>query len=253
MTHYLLYCKDDILLTPEGDVPSHIPASLTLKPWQHVTTIEQGEHTYNIERLDAPYRGDDLVSHPLRATHAILSTADYLTSGKGAELTYWDSAHKYCGVCGAPLRWKTSISKQCPGCGKEIWPSPSVAVIVRVRRNDKILLVQSRSFRDDRYGLVAGFVETGESLEQCVEREVKEETGLEISDVTYFGSQPWPFPFTLMAAFTADYRGGELTLQRQELNKGGWFGSDSLPHIPDKASIARRLIDDWLESGQQKK
>lgn len=250
MVRYLLYCKDDILLTPQGDVPSYSLPDIELKPWQHVTTIEYRGDTYSIERLDTPYTGEALVPHHLRATHAILPHDTYLMAGKGAELTYWDMEHRYCGVCGAPMDWKTSISKQCTACGKEIWPSPSVAIIVRIRRDDRILMVQSRSFRDDRYGLVAGFVETGESLERCVAREVAEETGLEISDIQYFGSQPWPFPFTLMVGFTANYRSGEIKLQRQELNNGGWFGRNSMPHIPDKASIARRLIDDWLENRQ---
>jgi NAD+ diphosphatase len=93
---------------------------------------------------------------------------------------------------------------------------------------------------------VAGFLETGESLEQCVQREVKEEVGIKMKNLRYFGSQPWPYPFGLMVGFTADYDGGELRLQKEELCEGDWFTRENMPDIPDKASIARHLIDDWL-------
>ena len=140
----------------------------------------------------------------------------------------------------------TDISKKCTECGKEWWPSAATAIIVRIQRNDSILLVRARNFRGNHYGLVAGFLETGESLEQCVKREVQEEVGIKITNIKYFGSQPWPYPFGLMVGFTADYDGGELNLQKEELCEGGWFTRNNMPEIPDKASIARLLIDDWL-------
>ena len=148
------------------------------------------------------------------------------------------------------MRWQTDISKQCPECGKEWWPSLAVAIIVRITRGDEILLVHARNFRGPHYGLVAGFVETGETLEEAVRREVWEETRLHIRNLRYFGSQPWPFPCGLMVGFTADYAEGEIQLQREELGGGGWFRRDCMPQIPDRASIARRLIDDWVGEGE---
>ncbi len=128
-----------------------------------------------------------------------------------------------------------------------MWPQVAPAIIVRIARGDQILLVHARNFRHaDRYGLVAGFVETGETLEQCVEREVMEETHLRIKNLRYFGSQPWPYPSGIMIGFTADYESGEIHLQDEELSRGGWFDRNHLPEIPDKMSIARKLIDDWL-------
>jgi NAD+ diphosphatase len=113
---------------------------------------------------------------------------------------------------------------------------------------EKILLVHARNFRrKDYFGLVAGFVETGETLEECVVREVQEETQLTIGNIKYFGSQPWPYPCGIMIGFTAEYVSGEISLQDDELSNGGWFSKDNIPNIPDKMSIARKLIDDWLE------
>ena len=115
------------------------------------------------------------------------------------------------------------------------------------RGGEEILLVQSKNFRGDYYGLVAGFVETGETLEECVAREVMEETGLRIRDLRYVASQPWPFPCGLMIGFEAETDDEDIVLQRSELNKGGWFTRQNLPAIPGKVSLARKLIDRWLE------
>ena len=140
----------------------------------------------------------------------------------------------------------TDISKRCEECGKEVWPSLATAIIVLVHRGDEVLLVHARNFRGNFFGLVAGFVETGESLEEAVHREVMEETGLTITNLRYFGSQPWPYPSGLMVGFHADYVSGEIKLQKEELAAGQWFGRDNLPEIPEKLSIARKIIDDWL-------
>lgn len=185
----------------------------------------------------------------LRDSWALLPTPFYNAASKAAELLYWDSNTRHCGVCGAPMQQTTTISKQCTQCGKEVWPQISPAVIVRVRRGDDILLVHALNFRrSEMYGLVAGFVETGETLEECVCREVKEETGLEIKNVKYFGSQPWPYPCGIMIGFTADYAGGTIKVQQEELSNAGWFNRHNMPPIPGKMSIARQLIDDYLHS-----
>ena len=149
------------------------------------------------------------------------------------------------------MRFDTDISKKCEHCGKEIWPQLATAIIVLVRKNDQILLVQANNFKRDYYGLVAGFVETGETLEEAVHREVSEETGLAIANLKYFGSQPWPYPCGLMIGFTAEYAGGDIHLQRSELRKGAWFDRNHLPPIPEKMSIARQLIDAWLSETLQ--
>ena len=165
----------------------------------------------------------------LRASFYRLSEALYLKAGKCHELLYWDRNTQYCGVCGAPMEMKTDISKRCTNCGKEVWPQLATAIIVLIHRGEEVLLVHARNFKGDFYGLVAGFVETGENLEEAVRREVMEETGLTIKNIRYFGSQPWPYPCGLMVGFNADYESGEVRLQREELNKGAWFTKDHLP------------------------
>lgn len=249
MIRYCAYCQGDILLTTEGSIPFGLVPPIPLKDWNYITTLNVEGHKVKIIRLDNPVIGKEgLQMVALRKTHSLLSSEDYQLAGKGAELLYWDQNTRFCGVCGGTNKWMTEISKKCTECGKEWWPSPATAIIVRIQRDDRILLVRSRNFRGNHHGLVAGFLETGESLEQCVQREVKEEVGIKIKNLRYFGSQPWPYPFGLMVGFTADYEGGELSLQKEELCEGDWFTRENMPDIPDKASIARRLIDDWILS-----
>ena len=184
----------------------------------------------------------------LRASFDMIPHTMYLMAGKAQEIIFWDKNNRYCPVCGMPMKFHTAISKRCTGCGKEIWATVSTAIIVLVRKGEEILLVHARNFRGDYYGLVAGFVETGETLEECVQREVFEETGLRVQNIRYFGSQPWPYPCGLMVGFTADYASGEIKLQTSELSAGKFFTKENLPDIPGKMSMARMLIDSWLEA-----
>ena len=252
--YYFVFCKDDVLLMPLDDGSFTIPCQeeppTEVKPWTHLMNISpmaDGTEvvTYQIEM---PPVDSKLQPSPLRQSYYKLPRELYLKAGKCQELLYWDSNTKYCGVCGAPMRMDTDISKKCTECGKEIWPQLATAVIVLIHRGDEVLLVRAKNFRTDFYGLVAGFVETGETLEEAVAREAMEETGVTITNIRYFGSQPWPYPCGLMVGFHADYVSGEIHLQRSEIAKGGWFTRDNLPTIPEKLSIARMLLDDWLEN-----
>lgn len=242
---YFVFCQSDLVLEKTTDgyhIPTEPPTEL--KPWTTVMNVD-GEKAY---RIDLPLLGNENYEMcGLRQSYYKLSEEEYLKAGKCHELLYWDQNTKYCGVCGGLMKFHTDISKRCEHCGKEVWPQLATAVIVLVRKGDEVLLVHANNFRTDFYGLVAGFVETGETLEEAVHREVMEETGLHIKNLKYFASQPWPYPCGLMVGFTADYDGGKIHLQRSELSKGAWFDKDHLPHIPEKLSIARHLIDDWLE------
>ena len=145
------------------------------------------------------------------------------------------------------MKMDTEVSNKCTECSKEVWPQLATAVIVLIHKGDEVLLVRAKNFRTDFYGLVAGFVETGETLEEAVAREAFEETGVRINNIRYFGSQPWPYPCGLMVGFNADYVSGDIHLQKSEIAKGGWFKRDNLPTIPEKLSIARMLLDAWLD------
>ncbi|MBO4851307.1 MAG: NAD(+) diphosphatase [Prevotella sp.] len=255
MNYWFVFCKDDLLLKRQSDgswnVPFQEEPPVALKPWttvHNITPALSGEavKTYRVEQPVTGIDGYEMTG--LRKSYQLLPYDTYLKAGKCAEILYWDSNTKFCGVCGGPMRLHTDISKRCTCCGKEVWPQLATAVICLVRRGDEALLVHARNFKSDFYGLVAGFVETGETLEEAVEREVLEETGIRIRDIRYFASQPWPYPCGLMVGFFAEYAGGEIHLQRSELSRGGWFKSDSLPTIPEKLSIARRLIDHWREN-----
>lgn len=184
----------------------------------------------------------------LRNLHGRLPAAAYGVAGRAAQVVAWDRDHQFCGRCATPTeRTRGERARRCPACGLTAFPRLSPAVIVLIERDGEILLARGRHRPLGFYGIIAGFVESGESLEEAVRREVAEEVGLEIAGVRYFGSQPWPFPHALMVGFTAVYASGEIELLDGELAEAAWFTYDTLPRIPQKLSIARRLIDAWAE------
>jgi len=262
MTYYFIFCKTALLLQRQTDGTHTIPCTegvpVKTHPWTHImniTPMEDGTavKTFNIEDpthleiLNDGLKNSGYDFIGLRESFYHLPVELYLKAGKCQELLYWDHNTQFCGVCGAPMKMHTDISKRCTQCGKEVWPQLATAIIVLIHKGDEVLLVHAKNFKGDFYGLVAGFVETGETLEQAVAREVMEETHLTIRNLTYFGSQPWPYPCGLMVGFMAEYESGDIHLQRSELSRGAWFRYDKLPQIPQKLSIARKIIDKWLE------
>lgn len=252
--YWYIFCQDELLLKKEDGrltVPYSEEPPTPIEAW--TTQISPNpDIPYTAYAIAAPIPEDEQWRMlGLRQTYDVLSLEQYNIAGKCRELLFWHQNNKYCGCCGGPMRWDTPISKKCTMCGKELWPNVAVATIVLIRREDKVLLVHANNFRGNHYGLVAGFVETGETLEECVRREVREEVGLEITNLRYFGSQPWPYPCGLMVGFTADYASGEIHLQRSELSQGGWFDRGHLPELPMKLSIARKLIDNWISESEE--
>lgn len=254
MKYWFIFCKTDLVLQRQADGTYTIPRGeqppFETKPWTHILNITPMEDGTEVKTFAIPepiVNYDEYEMCGLRPSYYKLPQEFYIKAGKCQELLYWDQNTQFCGVCGAPMRMSTDISKKCTICGKSVWPSLATAIIVLVHRGEEVLLVHARNFKGDFYGLVAGFVETGETLEEAVHREVKEETGLTIANLKYFGSQPWPYPCGLMVGFTAEYVEGEIHLQKEELSRGKWFTKDNLPTIPEKLSIARRIIDAWIE------
>lgn len=253
--YWIIFHNDQLLLQdgalPRGEMPP--------------IALPEGAHIHTLPHLDAEpgkafalaTEGDEVLDTSLthidlRASYDVLPLAHYLMAGKARELMHFDTTVRYCSVCGAPMHWHTEISKMCHSCKREVWPSIATAIIVLITRGDEVLLVRARNFRRSYYGLVAGFLETGETLEECVRREVKEETNLEVKNIRYFGNQPWPYPSGQMVGFTAEYAGGELRVQDEELTAAAFFRYDHLPEIPHKLSMARMLIDAWLEGFDEK-
>lgn len=184
---------------------------------------------------------------PLRQLFGVLDDEDFGIAGRALGFLTWDRDHRFCGRCGAPTRRSaTERVRVCPACGHSAYPRLSPAVIVLVEREDKALLARNARTRMPFFSTLAGFVEVGETLEETVAREIREEAGIELCDVRYFGSQPWPLTSSLMVGFTARWAAGELVPAPEELAEAGWFGVDELPLLPGKLSIARALIDDFI-------
>ncbi len=180
----------------------------------------------------------------LRALYGRLDDSLFALAGRALQFVDWDRTHQFCGRCATPMRHRGSErARECPACGLIAYPRIAPAVMCLVRRGREILLARSPHFAPGMYSALAGFVEPGESLEQCLAREVLEETGIKIANPRYFASQPWPFPHSFMIAFVADYAGGEITPAPDEIEDAQWFTLDALPKLPAKISIARRLID----------
>ncbi|EPN9529494.1 NAD(+) diphosphatase [Cronobacter malonaticus] len=168
-------------------------------------------------------------------------------AGRGVQLAEFYRSHKYCGYCGHEMHpSKTEWAMLCGHCRERYYPQIAPCIIVAIRRDDKILLAQHTRHRNGVYTVLAGFVEVGETLEQAVAREVMEESNIRIKNLRYVTSQPWPFPQSLMTAFTADYDSGEIQIDTKELIDAGWYRYDQLPLLPAPGTVARRLIEDTV-------
>ncbi len=206
--------------------------------------LYSGRHCYAAE-IDA--------SLPLPAGWAALGLRDLFglvestlaaLSGRAYQILEWDRNHQYCSRCGTPTRLRgDERSRTCPACQYTTYPPVTPAIMILVTHGRRLLLARKPSFPPGRYSALAGFVEPGEMLEDTVIRETREEVGVEIRNIRYFGSQPWPFPHSLMIAFTAEYAGGELRPDGVEIEEARWFDLEGLPKLPPSISISRRLID----------
>ncbi|MBR2438557.1 MAG: NAD(+) diphosphatase [Lentisphaeria bacterium] len=189
---------------------------------------------------------------PLRAVIHSVDEAVICAICRAKELMFWRERRKFCGKCGHEMEDSgTDLARVCPNCRERYYPQIAPAVITAVLKEDKILLAHNRNFTSGVHSLIAGFVESGESLEQAVAREILEETSIKVKNIRYYSSQPWPFPNSLMLGFVAEYESGELTPDGTELETAGWFSADELPMLPDHGSIARKIIDDFIANRQR--
>ncbi len=190
---------------------------------------------------------------PLRAAMMALPEPLAALAGRAAQVLEWDRAHRFCGVCGTPTeRADTERARRCPACGHVAYPRVSPAMMVLIWREGELLLARAPRFAPGMYSALAGFVEAGESIEDCIHREVAEEVGVAVTDLRYFGSQSWPFPHSLMVAYTARWAGGEIVAQADEIESARWFGLDALPGIPPRFSISGHLIRDTAQAMRER-
>ena len=202
-------------------------------------------------RLQSPPQGWQAL--PLRAAMMQMSAPLMGVTSRAAQVLEWDRAHRFCGVCGtATERVQGERARRCPACGQLSYPRISPAMMALVWRRHQgrpqLLLARSPQFKPGFYSALAGFVEAGESLEDCVHREVEEEVGVTVKDLRYFGSQSWPFPHSLMLAFSAEWAAGEIVPQPGEIEHADWFDLDALPGVPPRFSIAGHLIEETLSA-----
>ena len=185
----------------------------------------------------------------LRALYGRLPEIHWTIAGRAVQLVDWSRSHRFCGRCGTATELAAGErAMRCPACGQLAFPRLAPAVITLVSRGDEALLARGVTFPVPMYSCIAGFVEPGETLEDAVRREVREEVGVEITNVAYVSSQPWPFPHSLMVGFTADWAAGDIAIDPREIIDAQWFRPDTMPMIPPGISIARKLIDGWLHA-----
>ncbi len=215
---------------------------------QHYLGLLDGKPCFVAELGTDEQAPDGMEFVNLRALHSHVEEEIWGLAARAVQIVDWARTHQYCGRCGAGTVYSaTDRALHCPECGLSHYPRLSPAVIVLVHRGDEVLLGRSNRFPNAFYSVLAGFVEPGEALEETVAREVYEESGIQVKDISYFGSQPWPFPNSLMIGFTADYAGGEIELRDDEIEDAGWFTLETMPEIPGSISIARKLIDWWID------
>jgi len=184
----------------------------------------------------------------LRSLIAGFDQAQFAFAGAASQILHWDRTTKFCGECGSETRHSLDErAKTCVKCNRVFYPAITPAIIAAVMNEERMLLAHNKNFAEGVYSLVAGFVEPGESLEECVRREVFEETGIMASEVKYFKSQPWPFPSSMMIGFTAVYESGEIKPDGEEITHAAWFGRDALPLLPRQGSLSRKIIDTLMK------
>lgn len=248
---WFAFAGRNLLVHSDGE--RRLPSGSTLSGATAIRTqflgTWEGHPCYSAELPTTLQAPSGMALTGLRKLYGVLPDELFAISGRAYQIMEWDRTHQYCGHCATPTTQQAhERAKRCPQCGLVFYPRLSPAIIVLIARGPALLLARAHRFPIGRYSVLAGFVEPGESLEETVMREVQEEVGIQVKNIRYFGSQPWPFPNSLMIGFTADYDSGEIVVEPEELADAAWFTKRNLPEIPPKPSIARQMID-WFVTG----
>ena len=249
--HWFVFRKRELLVTADGQLPSKDELSPhELNPERSLYLGTLGEaHCFGAQVPEGSTAPDGMTYRDLIMLYASLEMTLHAVGGRAVQLVEWDRTHRLCGACGAPTDVsKIDRSRICSKCSLAQFPRLSPAIIVTVERENEILLARSPHFPPGIFSTIAGFVEPGESAEEAVAREVREEVGVEVGEVRYFASQPWPFPNSLMLGYTAVWKSGEIAIDGEEIEAAQWFRSDDMPtRFPGAISISQWLIDDFLK------
>lgn len=247
LSYWLLRCENRLFTTNDqrcGTIfPCGQPSNFGTPKDALLVGEWQGRPCYaaDLDRLPKNLAGE---LTPVRDLFGLAGAEAFALAGRATQLLDWQNNHRYCGKCGTPTAMKTEeFVMSCGTCGLLAYPRISPAVMVLVCRGDELLLARSPRFAPGVFSALAGFVEAGETLEQCAAREVREEVGIEITNLRYFCSQSWPFPNSLMVAFFADYAAGTITPDPSEIEAAHWYLRSALPPLPDPVSISYQLID----------
>jgi len=205
-------------------------------------------HCFSAELPDEAEAPEGMVFRDLRMLFGQFDGVLHTLAGRAVQIVEWDRTHQFCGACGERTELsEIDRSRMCPKCKIPLYPRLAPAMIVAVERDGEILMARGKNFPPGIYALIAGFVEPGESAEECVVREVYEETGIVVDDVRFFGSQPWPYPNSLMLGFNATYKSGEIRVDGEEIDEAGFYAPDAMPNtFPGNFSISQWLVHDFL-------
>lgn len=243
-----------LVVEAEGSVPA-LPGLVELEPWlelsseRHLVGQAAGREVYALAAGELAVVGERLRFVPVRSLFGVIDSVELDLVGRSLAVVEFDTTHRFCGRCGAPTEpVLTERAKRCPACDLSFYPRIPPAVITLIERDGQLLLARSARFKTGVFSAVAGFVEIGESLEEAAIREVREEVGVTVGDLRYFGSQPWPFGRSLMVGYFARHVSGDIVVDGTEIVEAAWFDLASLPLLPPPISIARKLIEHFIAS-----
>lgn len=206
--------------------------------------------TAQIHQADTAILPDGMSFQSIRQPHTILVNDELFSIiARARQLLHWDKSTLFCGYCGRSTQVSTKErAKNCLNCKTLFFPPISPVILALIWRGDEILLARSPHFMLGMYSVLAGFVEPGETIEHTAIREVREEVGVKVKNLQYFGSQPWPFPSSLMLGFIAEYESGDIQIDKSEIEDAQWFSINKLPELPQPISLSRRMIDAYVKT-----
>lgn len=250
MGNYYIFQKGQILLKNGGtEVPERGADDFMSEFFLRSGLVDRSDIEGDIWAEMAPDEPlpDGFTLNERRGLWPLFSEAEFFHIGKAYHLSEWQRTNRFCGACGSPAYLdEREWGMRCSVCGEIVFPVIAPAIIVAVEREGKLLMGHNVNFPKGRFSVLAGFVEPGENLEETVAREVYEESRIRVKNVRYFGSQPWPFPHSLMIGFTAEWESGEIEVDNVEVVEARWFSPGEAADLPSGISISRRLIDNFV-------